>query len=72
MNDSSRIDQDFPNDLEEVIIDQDHKKGPGWFLIISYVVIVIFCFYYLFAEWNWKSDYEVEQNRLKAEIESQQ
>lgn len=47
--------------VEETIIEQDHKRGPGWFLLTSYVVISVFCVYYLFTNWNWQSDYDRQQ-----------
>ncbi len=45
---------------DEETIPQDESQGPGWFLKLSYVVIVAFCLYYLFTYWNWKSDYETD------------
>lgn len=54
---------------EEVLIDQDHKKGPGWFLITAYVVISAFCLYYLFTYWNWQSDYDKQQEEVNTRIE---
>ena len=53
---------------DEELIPQDHEKGPGWFLKISYLVITIFCLYYLFTYWNWKSDYDRQQEQLQTEI----
>jgi len=55
-------------ELENPDIKQDHKKGPGWFLILSYIVIVIFCFYYLFAYIDWKSDYDKQLESIQGEI----
>ena len=48
--------------------EQDHEKGPGWFLILSYVVIVAFMVYYLFTYWDWQSDYDVQQKQLQEQI----
>lgn len=58
------------NGYEETIIEQDHKRGPGKFLLLSYVVISVFCLYYLFTYWNWKSDYEIMQEEVKAQLEA--
>ena len=41
---------------EEEIIHQDEKKGPGWFLKITYIIILLFCLYYLFTFWDYKTD----------------
>ena len=46
---------------DEEIIPQDEERGPGWFLKISYLLIVAFCLFYLFAYWDWQSDYELQQ-----------
>lgn len=54
---------------EEVLIDQDHKRGPGWFLIAAYVVISLFCLYYLYTHWNWQSDYDRQQEEVNTRIE---
>ncbi len=56
-------------ELEETVIEQDHKKGPGWFLLLSYIVISLFCIYYLFTRWDWKSDYDLDQEKVQTEIE---
>ncbi len=53
---------------DEELIPQNHERGPGWFLKISYIVITAFCLYYLFTFWNWKSSYEVQQEQIQAEI----
>jgi len=60
------IDTDTIN--EEDLIPQNHERGPGWFLKISYLVIAMFCVYYLFTYWNWKSDYELQQEQIQSEI----
>jgi hypothetical protein len=49
-------------------IPQDETRGPGWFLKISYVVIVAFMLYYLFTNWTWKSNYEEQQEKIKMEL----
>ena len=56
---------------DEETIPQNDVQGPGWFLKLSYVVIVIFCFYYLFTYWNWKSDYEQDLEKSPAGVSSQ-
>ena len=53
----------------EIGIEQDEKKGPGWFLILSYIGITIFCVYYFFAYYNWKSSYEIEHEKIMKQIE---
>ena len=53
---------------ENELIEQDEKKGPGWFLMLSYVVITVFMLYYLFTFWNYKSDYELQQEKIQMEI----
>jgi hypothetical protein len=50
------------------LIPQDHHRGPGWFLKLSYVIIVIFCLYYLFTYWDWKSDYQLQQEEIQSSI----
>ena len=59
-------------DDNEDLIPQNHERGPGWFLKISYVVIIIFCIYYLITFWNWKSDYEIQQEQIRTEISAGQ
>jgi len=61
--------ENLGDDPEEPIIEQDHKKGPGWFLIISYIVIAVFCVYYMFSQWEWKSDYDLQQEQVNAQIQ---
>lgn len=56
-------------EVEEVLIDQDHEQGPGWFLLTSYAVIAAFCLYYLFTFWDWRSDYEEQQDQQRTGIE---
>lgn len=61
MNDKANL-----NDDE--MIQQNHERGPGWFLKISYVAIVAFCAYYLFTYWNWQSSYDEQQTQIKKQI----
>lgn len=53
---------------EEEVIPQNHERGPGWFLKASYLVIAIVCLYYLFNNWNWQSDYQLQQQEIKSKI----
>ncbi|MDZ7291570.1 MAG: hypothetical protein ONB44_16570 [candidate division KSB1 bacterium] len=53
---------------DDELIPQNHERGPGWFLKISYVVIIAFCVYYLFTYWSWKSGYDKQQEQIKKEI----
>lgn len=55
-------------ELEYTEIQQDHKRGPGWFLILSYVVIVAVCLLYYFRHIDWKSDYDKQQEKIELEI----
>ncbi len=52
---------------DEVIL-QNHERGPGWFLKISYVVITLFCLYYLYTYWDWKSNYDTQQEKIRTEL----
>jgi hypothetical protein len=52
---------------DEPIKQNDHQ-GPGWFLKIAYVVISIFCVYYLFTYWNWQSNYQEQQQQIQTQI----
>ena len=49
-------------------IQQNHERGPGWFLKIAYVVIAISCVLYLFMQWNYKSSYQEQQEKIKSEL----
>ncbi|HTR99514.1 MAG TPA: hypothetical protein VML00_07155 [Bacteroidota bacterium] len=49
-------------------IPQNHERGPGWFLRIAYVVIALSCIYYLFTNWNWKSNYQEQQEKIRSEL----
>lgn len=62
-------DKETAVDVEEVLIDQNHERGPGWFLLATYVVVTAFCLFYLFTHWNWKSDYEEQQEQQRAGVE---
>jgi len=57
-----------PMDYDDDPIPQNHERGPGWFLKIAYVVITLACVYYLFANWNWKSNYQEQQEKIKSEL----
>lgn len=57
---SESMDVNAMTDTDDIIL-QDEEQGPGWFLKISYLIITIFCLYYLFTNWNWQSDYELHQ-----------
>ena len=59
--------KEIPIDAED-LIPQNEERGPGWFLILSYVVIVAYCVYYLVTYWDWKSDYEVQQEKINTEM----
>jgi hypothetical protein len=54
-------------ELEYPEIQQDHKRGPGWFLTLSYIIIAIFCVYYFFAYKDWKSSYVKQQEAIQIE-----
>ena len=53
---------------DDEIIKQDDKRGPGWFLKIAYIVISLFCVYYLFTYWGWKSSYEEQQDQIQQQL----
>ena len=55
-------------ELEYPEIEQDHKKGPGWFLILTYIVVTIFCIYYFIANLDWKSSYDKQQEEISAKL----
>lgn len=52
------------------IILQDEKRGPGWFLKLAYVVINAVCVYYLFTYWDWKSNYDLQQEQIQKQIQA--
>jgi hypothetical protein len=58
----------YLKDYDEEVIQQDHKRGPGWFLKISYIIITLFCLYYLFTFWDWKSSYDKQQTKIETEL----
>ena len=60
---------DQEQELEYPDIQQDHKKGPGWFLILTYIIIAIFCVYYFITHIDWKSDYDKQQEEIRARTE---
>ena len=55
-------------DYSDEPIPQNHERGPGWFLKIAYIVITLVCIYYLFANWNWKSNYQEQQEKINSEL----
>ncbi len=55
---------------DDDFMEQNHERGPGWFLKIAYVVIALFCLYYLFTYWNWQSNYDEQQASIRATIEA--
>lgn len=55
--------------FDDEVIQQDHKRGPGWFLKISYIIITLFCIYYLFAYWDWKSSYDEQQTQIQTQLQ---
>ncbi|HTY58142.1 MAG TPA: hypothetical protein VMF59_04960 [Bacteroidota bacterium] len=55
-------------DYNDDPIAQNHERGPGWFLRIAYVVIALSSLYYLYANWNWKSNYQEQQEKIKSEL----
>ncbi len=60
------------NDMEFPEIKQDHKKGPGWFLILSYIIITIAAILYFFFNKDWKSSYDMQQKDIQQKIEKTQ
>lgn len=54
---------------DEDFMEQNHERGPGWFLKIAYVVITLFCVYYLFTYWDWKSNYEEQQAQIQMRLQ---
>lgn len=56
------------SELEYPEIQQDHKRGPGWFLISTYIVVSLFCIYYFITYRDWQSNYDKQQAALQAEI----
>ncbi len=59
-------------ELEYPEIEQDHKKGPGWFLKLTYIVVAIFMVYYFFTYKDWKSNYDKQQATVQEQIATQQ
>lgn len=53
---------------DDEMMHQDHERGPGWFLKISYIVIALFCIYYFFTYDDWKSNYEEQQEQIQQQI----
>ncbi len=54
---------------EDYGIEQNQEQGPGWFLKISYIVIIIFMFYYWFSYKDWKSSYDMEMEKVNKKLE---
>ncbi|MEN8222203.1 MAG: hypothetical protein ABFR36_02995 [Acidobacteriota bacterium] len=54
--------------LEYPEIEQDHKKGPGWFLMLTYVVVLAFMVYYFFTYKDWKSNYDEQQAEIHQKL----
>lgn len=54
---------------EDYGIEQNSEQGPGWFLKISYVVIIVFLFFYWFSYKNWKSTYDHEMEKKQQKVE---
>jgi hypothetical protein len=61
MSDKSLVDVD--------LIEQNHERGPGWFLKITYVVVSAFCIYYYFTYRDWQSSYQEQQTQIQAQIQ---
>jgi hypothetical protein len=57
------------HDPENEVIEQNHERGPGLFLKISYVVITVFCIYYAYAYWNWQSSYDRQQTEISVRLQ---
>lgn len=51
------------------IIEQNHERGPGWFLKISYIVIIASSISYWFLNHNWKSSYEEQQDKIHMQLQ---
>jgi hypothetical protein len=56
--------------VDDDLIVQNNERGPGWFLKITYIVVPLFMLYYLFTYWNWKSNYQLQQEELNQKIQS--
>ncbi len=54
---------------EDYGIEQNNEQGPGWFLKISYVVIILFMFFYWYSYKNWKSTYDLEIEKKQSKVE---
>jgi len=57
------------NNMEYPEIEQDHKKGPGWFLILSYIIIILSAILYFVFNKDWKSSYDLQQEEIQKKIE---
>lgn len=57
------------NNMEFPEIEQDHEKGPGWFLILSYIIITLASILYFVFNKDWKSSYDLQQEEIQKKIE---
>lgn len=59
------------NDIvkDEDFMEQNHERGPGWFLKIAYIVITAFCIYYAFTYWDWQSNYQLQQTQIQSQLQ---
>jgi hypothetical protein len=55
--------------VDDDLIEQNNERGPGWFLKITYIVVPLFMLYYLFTYWNWKSNYQIQQEQIQQQIQ---
>lgn len=53
---------------DEDFMEQNHERGPGWFLKITYLVVAAFCVYYAFTYWDWKSNYDEQQAEIQTRL----
>ncbi len=54
---------------EDYGIEQDGEKGPGLFLKLSYVIIIIWGIYYFVTYKDWKSSYDLEMQKVNKKLE---
>jgi hypothetical protein len=54
---------------DEDFMEQDHARGPGWFLLIAYAVITAFCIYYAVTYWDWQSSYQEQQTEIQTQLQ---
>ncbi len=53
---------------DEDFMEQNHERGPGWFLKITYGVVIAFCIYYGYTYWNWQSSYDEQQTEIQTRL----